>query len=509
MTDWSEGYIADINYTYGHYEEVNPERVDLALLRSALIAPDIENACELGFGQGSGINLLSAASNVRWYGTDFNPGQVAHARELARKSGAAVELAEQAFEDFCARDDLPDFDYVAMHGIWTWISDRNRAVIVDFLERKLKPGGVLYISYNALPAWSEFLTLRNIMLDHVRDLGEDKPLAERIKSSLELGKELLDKSVLHGRAYPGLKQRLEKMAKQSPEYIAHEFFNDNWDPMDFRAMDSWLSDAKLTFACSANMFDHIDALNLSEEQRKLVSASGNVRARESLRDLILNQQFRRDYWVKGPRRIPPAAHESAFRKQQVVLLKPAADIQLTVKTGGGEANLNEKIYQPVIQALNGSTATTVAELEKLVAAHKITPAQLLEAIIVLCGAGHLAPARKIDSDTSARCAALNQWLVEQARHNDNQRYLASPVTGGGVATDRFERLFLCAQAEGHTVPDDWARFAVDVLIGQGQFMLQDGKTLRTKKANLELMQPLARQFADKRMPILKQLGVVQ
>jgi len=43
---------------------------------------------------------------------------------------------------------LPDFDYIGLHGIWSWISDENRQVIVDFIRKKLKVGGVLYISYN-------------------------------------------------------------------------------------------------------------------------------------------------------------------------------------------------------------------------------------------------------------------------------------------------------------------------------------------------------------------------
>ena len=50
--------------------------------------------------------------------------------------------------------DVPDF--VGLHGVWSWISNANRAAVVEFLRRKLKPGGVLYISYNASPGWAAF-----------------------------------------------------------------------------------------------------------------------------------------------------------------------------------------------------------------------------------------------------------------------------------------------------------------------------------------------------------------
>ncbi|MFZ1853015.1 MAG: hypothetical protein WAU15_12510 [Nitrosomonas sp.] len=55
MNDWAQGYVTDINYTYGYYTELNPLRTKLPLLSSGIAAPNIETACELGFGQGLSI----------------------------------------------------------------------------------------------------------------------------------------------------------------------------------------------------------------------------------------------------------------------------------------------------------------------------------------------------------------------------------------------------------------------------------------------------------------------
>lgn len=102
--------------------------------------------------QGLSINIHCAASNVKWWGTDFNPGnQALFAKELAQTYANGAQVTDQAFAEFCAREDLPGFDYIGLHGIWSWVSDENRQVIVDFLRRKLKLGGVLYVSYNTLP----------------------------------------------------------------------------------------------------------------------------------------------------------------------------------------------------------------------------------------------------------------------------------------------------------------------------------------------------------------------
>lgn len=150
MSDWTAGYVADIGYTFGYYTELNPLRLRLAFLNAGLAVPDNGVACELGFGQGLSANLHAAASVTQWHGTDFNPSQAGFAQELASVSGAAAQLHDDAFADFCARPGLPDFDYIGLHGIWSWISDANRAVIVDFVRRKLKVGGVCFTSATTL-----------------------------------------------------------------------------------------------------------------------------------------------------------------------------------------------------------------------------------------------------------------------------------------------------------------------------------------------------------------------
>jgi hypothetical protein len=137
---WTSGYVADIGYTYGYYTELNPLRVKPAFLNAGLVYPEAGTACELGYGQGLSANLHAAASTTQWWGTDFNPSQAGFARDLAAVSGSGASLYDDAFADFAARPDLPEFDYIGIHGIWSWISDDNRQVLVDFVRRKLAVG---------------------------------------------------------------------------------------------------------------------------------------------------------------------------------------------------------------------------------------------------------------------------------------------------------------------------------------------------------------------------------
>ncbi|MCK5910274.1 MAG: methyltransferase, partial [Caulobacter sp.] len=68
-TEWTAGYVTDVNYTYGYYAELNPLRCRLPLMLAGRHAPRIENACELGFGQGLSVSIHAAAQpNIDWYG---------------------------------------------------------------------------------------------------------------------------------------------------------------------------------------------------------------------------------------------------------------------------------------------------------------------------------------------------------------------------------------------------------------------------------------------------------
>lgn len=327
MSDWTAGYVADIGYTYGYYTELNPQRVKLAFINQGLVFPEVGAACELGFGQGLSANIHAAASVTQWHGTDFNPSQAGFAQELAAASGTGAKLYDEAFAEFCNRADLPEFDYIGLHGIWSWISDENRQVIVDFIRKKLKVGGVLYISYNTLPGWAAFAPMRHLMTEHAEVLGsEGRGIVSRIDGALDFAEKLLATNPAFSRANPLVGDRLTKMKEHNRHYLAHEYFNRDWHPMHFATMAEWLEGAKVQFACSANYMDAIDVVNLTAEQQAFLKEIPDPMFRQTTRDFCVNQQFRKDYWVKGARKLSLLEQAEALRAQKVVLTTPRAEV---------------------------------------------------------------------------------------------------------------------------------------------------------------------------------------
>ena len=511
MSNWTSGYVSDIGYTYGYYSELNPNRINLAILNAGYAPPLIGVHCELGFGQGIGVNIHAAASCSTWYANDFNPSQAAFAQALASVSGADANLTDEAFADFCKRADLPEFDSIGLHGIWSWISDENRAIIVDFIRRKLKVGGALYISYNTLPGWATFAPMRHLLTEHASVMGSfGKGIVNRVDGAIEFAQKLLDTNPKFAISNPSVPDRLKKVGEQNRQYLAHEYFNKDWQPMHFATINQWLSDAKISYVCSANYLDHIDAINLTSEQFSLLNEITDLSFKESVRDFMVNQGFRRDYWIKGQRKLSNIEQSEQIKKQRVILISSIEDVPLKVTGAIGDVNLSEAIYLPFLELMKDHKVRSVEWIADNLKAKGVLFPQVVQVVIVFIGAGHLASVQTDEQIEKAKknTIMLNESLLKMARFSSDVSYLASPVTGGGIAVNRFQQLFLLALSQGKKHPTEWAQLTWEILASQNQRLLKDGKAIETEEDNLQVLTKQAQEFSSKKLPILVSLGVV-
>lgn len=510
MTHWNDGYVTEVGYTYEYQSELNPLGVQLAFASAGLVCPHIGIACELGFGQGLSTNIHAAASVTQWIGTDFNPAQVGFAQEMACAAGAAdTRLYDQSFAEFANRTDLPDFDYIALHGIWSWISEENRTVIVDFIRKKLKVGGVLYVSYNTFPGWNALAPLRQLMVEHAQTVGGADVIA-RMDAAIHFADEVLATNPLYVNTTPAAADRFTEIKKNSRNYLVHEYFNSSWQPMYFSSTAKYLEAAKLEFACSATLGDHVDVINLTAAQQALLNSIGNATLRQTVRDFVVEQQFRRDYWVKGARTLPVLDRAELLRTLRLVLVVPRAEVRLTVNGSLGEVALLESVYRPILDVLADQQPKTVAHIEQTVQHLGITFAQIVQAVVLLAAAKYLALAQDDAVAATARKKTdkLNAHLMQQARASGNVLYLASPLTGGGVAVTRFEQLFLLAINQGKEQPVEWAQAAWGLLALQSERIVKEGCALATPEENLAELTAQAQAFATQKLTVLKALQVL-
>jgi SAM-dependent methyltransferase len=510
---WSQGYVTGVGYTYGYHRETSPVFQRFCLLLRGLACDDpgeVAAHCELGFGQGVSVNINAAANPGQYVGTDFNPAHTAHAIDMARHAGGNLRLYDDSFEQLLARDDLPMFDSISLHGIWTWVSPENCRLITKFTARHLRPGGVLYVSYNCFPGWAPTHPLRQLFALHDRYVPGPPDIAQRIEAALKFSGAVLAANPRFARAVPGLHDRLQWISGQSRDYLAHEYFNRDWNCMYFSEVADVLAAAKLDFATTAAPLDVVDTVNLTETDIAFLNGIAHPILREQIRDYFVNQQFRKDLYQRGIRRLTPAELREQMLATRIVLERTIDAIPMTVIGGQGEAKLQDAIFRPLLDALAAQDCAPKSFGDLLQLLPGISFPQLTMAGAVLVGAGHAAPCQSATSVRLVRekCAALNQHLLERARTRDDVNYLASPVTGAGVAVGRFQQLFLLAHRGGCEQPADWAQFTWQLLTEHGHKLLKGDRPLATPEENLAELTAQANEFAVDRLPILRAVEIV-
>ncbi|MPQ71726.1 MULTISPECIES: class I SAM-dependent methyltransferase [unclassified Pseudomonas] len=509
---WSEGYFTDEGYTYGYSREINPvfQRYCLLLRGFASLESASASHCELGFGQGVSVNIHAAANPGSYVGTDFHPAQAAHASALAASCGSNAQLHDDSFEQLLARDDLPQFDSISLHGIWTWVSRDNQKLIVEFARRYLKPGGLLYISYNCFPGWSPSAPLRQLFSLHDRFASHAsmRP-TERIDAALQFSEALLATNPQYANAAPNIGAKLQSIKGQNRQYVAHEYFNRDWNCMYFTDVVDALSAAKLDYVTTAAPLDSVDPLNLSVEGMAFLEGIEHPIMREQARDYFVNQHFRRDLYLRGASRLSAAEQRESMLNTRFVLLQAAESVPGVVSGPAGEASLQAEIYAPVLEAL-AAKAYVPKTLRQLLAATPLAYGDLEQAINVLVGMGVAAPCQSEAAEklVLARCSALNLHLCKRSLFNNQIQTLASPVTGGGVPVSRFQQLFLISIRQGKKHPAEWAQLAWGIISEQGEGIVKDGKALSTAEENMAELLTQAEAFEEKSLVILKALKIV-
>lgn len=112
-----------------------------------------------------------------------------------------------------------------------------------------------------------------------------------------------------------------------------------------------LAEGKLTYVGSARLLDGIDVFNLTPEGTTLIGQVGDPVIRETIRDHLVNRQFRTDVFVKGVRALSPAEHKAAWQDQHFMIVTPIVDLLKRIRCLRGEVELPEEKYGLVIDAM--------------------------------------------------------------------------------------------------------------------------------------------------------------
>jgi cyclopropane fatty-acyl-phospholipid synthase-like methyltransferase len=436
MQRWGDGYVTDIEYSDGFYPVQSPAHLRLAAAINGVIAPDLTSeytSCELGCGKGKTALVFAAVNpQAEFHAVDFHPGHIAHARERAEQAQLHnIKFHEYSFEEMTGPRGagLPQFDVITMHGVWSWIAPKLQEAIVAFINARLKPGGLVHVSYNALPAWNQMAPLQRIIKELADSSNSRSDVAiQRVMVQIQ---KLAAANILPAKFHDGLK-KIRDNADKMLRYVAHEYLNEHWQPVYHADVARAFAGAKMTYAASAELLKNFYNLALTEEQRLLLTDVTAEEVRETLKDFCTDQWFREDVFVRGARHMHPAHREKLFAEQELALVRPPPDIIEIGRPDGSKWRPDPVVYGAVVSALRRGPRRVVdlLRLESLPSGH---PVSAVELVGIMVGTGLAAIHAGASADQMAGAERLNALLdVDPDLGMTRGATIAVPGTRSGV-----------------------------------------------------------------------------
>lgn len=457
MSDWSHGYDVSVEYAHGFHPELGPDWLDFCVRMTGIAAPRDGGApgfryLELGSGTGVGLCLLAAAKpEGEFVGVDFLPEHVAHGTALAAAAGLSnVRFVAADFMDLAEAwpADLGVFDYVALHGIYTWVTAPVRAALIGCLEKATRTGSLVYVSYNSQPGW-----LGAVPFQHVsRRLKETtgKASAAVLGDSIALFDSLKSGGASIFNILPGLGARVDAIRNRNLNYLSAEYLGGGWEPLWHSQVAGDLAGAGLAFASSATLAETLLPGVLPPPLRDTIVAQSDQGLRRDVQDIVTNQGFRRDIFVRDLAAVP-RADGALIGRTPIHLLSPPAESGLTVSTAYGELALKPQAYGELVAAVS-SGPKTIDELAVLPGGQAQGVANVVRILRLLMHARTLAlgPAEP----APARAAqALNAAVARSAAEGVAYEHLAAAHLGSAVSATEVELMLLDAYLGAFGKPD--------------------------------------------------------
>ena len=434
--NWGRGYVTDVEYVDHFTREVCPTWLKtLCLLRNVVAPEGPVTYSELGSGQGYALNLLAASNpDCTFVGVDFNPSHIVGSRRLATEAALPnVTFIERSFEQLAADlRALPDSDIIVLHGVYTWVGPQQRAALREIITAKLKPGGLLYISYNCMIGWGPIVSLQRLFRDFHRSRGGD---SSRAIETIDAFKKYRDFGIAYFADDTLAANKLNELGDKNVSYLAHEYLNEYWEPMFVHDMIKDMAACKLTFVGSARPADNISAFTLKPELAQVVQAERDPALRECLRDMALNTMFRQDIFVRGLLRFSTPEWQDRLTKLKLLLTQPRTAAKMTANVPRGTVQMGRQIYSDALDRL----AVGPMSLGEVSTDGGI----LLEPTVLMLQTPWAAPAsvQKVDPESSAR---LNAALARRTSGPTTFPFFACPATGSGLRLEPRESKVLAA-----------------------------------------------------------------
>ena len=449
--EWNEGYIVDTEYTAGFYRDLTPRLLQFVAIMQNVEPPSQDESyqyMELGCGQGVSTNLI-AACNPRGNFTahDFNPTHVRNAMALSQDAAVAnVTFFEKSFKELLDMD-LPEYDYITLHGVYSWVSQANRTEIVEFIRKKLKPGGIVYVSYNAMPGWNAFAPVRRLIAEYAA-YNPQAPggMPGVLRNALDVVGKLKDNGARFFVENPAANRRLDRLREHPPNYLVHEYLNREWSLHYYADVVRAMEDAKLSYVGSTSILENIPEFAVPVKAREILGGITNRVFQETIIDFFVNKGFRRDVFMRGVSVLSPQSRLDRLKGLRFGSVVRRKDCRMEQEVPAGKVTFREQFWGPILDALEDGPQT----LEDMmaipeIATHGVTT--VCQTLIHMAAFGYVLPTcppPDVNGELRRSTDNFNNAILERTLKGSSLYWLASPVLGTGIHVRPTDQFFLAA-----------------------------------------------------------------
>jgi SAM-dependent methyltransferase len=477
---------------------------------------------DLGCGNGLSALIVAATNpHAEIWGFDFNPTHIENARAMA----AQAKLTNVFFEDVpfeaLARDGQDSgehFDIIVSHGVLSWISPENRRHLTAIIARRLRAGGLAYLSYNVATGWSGVEPMR-LLMRHLAE-ADHRRTDQTVAGIFQVLDQLKTGGAAIFRAYPGLEARLEQMKAQDVRYIAHEFLNRDWHPLMFAEVAEAMAETRASYIGSATTIENIDAVAVPEGILPILASTANAAARETIRDLASAKNFRRDLWRKGGEPLPAQEHLALLDAMMLVWTGKTVEADITFPGPIGVVTGQPDFYRPLLDAIRDAPVT-IGQLRTLPVFRGRQPGEFIQAALLLMGGGFANPTWAYHEYSSSgqpssgqpasrdSCARLNAAIIGRLRMGIDLHRLAAPAVGTSIQIEVIEGLVIGRLLDGGSLdPEALIDGVLNDVTRSGRSLLREGKPLSDPDETRVLVGETVLAVLARRLPLLRGMGVL-
>jgi hypothetical protein len=222
------------------------------------------------------------------------------------------------------------------HGIYSWVPARVRDAMFAFAGRRLRPDGVMFVSYNVYPGCHVRQAVWEVLRLHIESVGDAQARLDRAR---ELASALAEPGITQNKTDALLRAEFKRVAQVTDSALYHDDLAEPNDPVYFREFAAHAGRYGLKFVSEAQLRVTVP-VGVAPSMQRLFAGLDRLE-REQYLDFAHLRRFRQSLLCRAESttgfRLAPENLAAMRIAASTALLRAAADGKPLIDVGQPDA----------------------------------------------------------------------------------------------------------------------------------------------------------------------------